>query len=75
VTTGQLLKRTLTSAWPRPLLAETCTTTDAEVEAPWLSVTVRVRVWSPSVAGAVQTVWPPRQARSHPALGWPTTRR
>src|SRR5450631_345968 len=56
VTEGQLLKCTLTSAWPRPLLAETCTTTEADVDAPWLSVTVKVRAWSPSAVGAVQTV-------------------
>ena len=56
MTTGQVLKRTLTSAWPRPLLAETCMTMVAEVAAPWLSVTVRTRVWSPSLAGAVQLI-------------------
>jgi hypothetical protein len=51
------------------LLAETWTTVDAEVDAPWLSVTVNKRVWSPSVTGAVHVVVAADGAENPPPAG------
>jgi hypothetical protein len=53
VTTGDVLRVTVTAACPVALAFSTLTTIEAEVVVPELSVTVTIRVTSPWLLGAV----------------------
>jgi hypothetical protein len=55
-TTGKRLKEMLTAALPVETPETTLTTNETEAAAPWESVTVKVRVWTPVEVGAVHEV-------------------
>jgi hypothetical protein len=66
-TLGELLKETLICADPSPPLAVTSMSREALEERPSESVTVRVRVWVPGVAGAVHEVEAAEAEEKEPA--------